>query len=1332
MTNKALITTRGVGRPAGSMVRESATAQSMGMAVEADTPNGTLVSGSDEQYRALEAQGFRVKLLTDTNLLRIGRFTIDTEAAEPAVPASLDVPTSLGMAADATPDWPHHLVQLAGPPTDEWVREIEAQGVDVVEPISGYGLFVNATSAAVEGLRALPFVTWTGPLKPAYRMLPSTDAETHYLFVGVYPSSEGAAVRQAIEAAGGRILDEGTQPATYGGEFATLKVQGVAMERVAVIPHVRWVEAVPRMQPVGERESQIVAENVDAVAPPNTGPVTGYQAWLAGLGADGTGVTVAIVDSGVDANANNNNPVAHTDLRGRQVAFVDYSGGAGATDTNGHGTNVAGIALGSGATGQTEAAAPANFLWGQGVAPGAGFVTQNFLDANVAPQPTVQTLIRDSALNLAQVMNNSWGVNDSGGSGYVANSRVIDLGVRDPNSMTATLEHLAIVCAAGNAGGRPQSIGSPHETKNDIVVGNSLTARPGLGFPSDDIRGISGTSARGPAVDGRLLPTITAPGTNVSAAFSRTALAPTVPIAGTGVPDPMNPGQFIDQYTFMSGTSQACPHVAGGCAVLTQWWRNRTGGKNPSPAMLKALVVNGAEDLAGGANWRCLNRVAVDKATWVLQAGSVFRRAMIFAPSAVVDGNTTLVQVANAAAIVAAGQWAFDAATNVLFVRMLGSTNPGAPGVPFITALDSTPLANVPNNDQGWGRLSLSNIMLQSPASDRGPRIFSDQKHAFTAAGQEFQINVAPVDVARPLRVTLTWTDAAGAAGANPALVNDLDLEVTEVGSGTVFKGNVFNNGFSVAGGAFDNRNTVECVFVQNPAGTYEVRVIAAVIAASATPTIATPWQDFALVIENADVPAAALPVNVAAVIDRSGSMIAYGYVDITRTASKQFVDLMNVGDDVGVSSFGSTADVEFPVAGGPVQDITGQPVKDAAKTEIDGIAFGGCTFMGAGIEAGSNQLAASAAPRALVLLSDGYDNKGCDPGNPAKPSALQAATALPADVRLFSCAMGPASDQALLESLAAATDGRYYFMPTIDDLFEIYNYIRGQVSGDSIAVNQSAMASNSVMPAFVDATAELATFTVAWADTKIRAVPGEPRKPNEVSIRLRDPAGNLLPSAASFVRRQVGDGYVIFRIEEPAAGQWRIEVSTTERTHLRYTAGVFLRSPLRLVLARHPRRVRAGQAIRLAAVMLDGKKPFANVPASAVISAPSLSLAGLIKKHRRALDGIDPPKLKGGDSLPKDIARLMVLQDRLRNEGDLFARKATSQRLARDTTFPLAGAVLSRPDVRLDPGTPVLATTFSGTSQAGSYNFAVSVSGTAPGSGVRFVRKELASVLVQ
>ena len=34
----------------------------------------------------------------------------------------------------------------------------------------------------------------------------------------------------------------------------------------------------------------------------------------------------------------------------------------------------------------------------------------------------------------------------------------------------------------------------------------------------------------------------------------------------------------------------ASPHVAGLCALLIEWWRDRTGGRTPSPAMLKALI----------------------------------------------------------------------------------------------------------------------------------------------------------------------------------------------------------------------------------------------------------------------------------------------------------------------------------------------------------------------------------------------------------------------------------------------------------------------------------------------------------------------------------------------------------------------------------------------------------------------------------------------------------------------------------------------------------------------------------------------------------------------
>lgn len=43
----------------------------------------------------------------------------------------------------------------------------------------------------------------------------------------------------------------------------------------------------------------------------------------------------------------------------------------------------------------------------------------------------------------------------------------------------------------------------------------------------------------------------------------------------------------------------AAPHVSGCCALLVEWWRLHSA-EPPSAALLKAFLVNGAVDLAGG------------------------------------------------------------------------------------------------------------------------------------------------------------------------------------------------------------------------------------------------------------------------------------------------------------------------------------------------------------------------------------------------------------------------------------------------------------------------------------------------------------------------------------------------------------------------------------------------------------------------------------------------------------------------------------------------------------------------------------------------------------
>src|SRR4029434_6127500 len=74
-------------------------------------------------------------------------------------------------------------------------------------------------------------------------------------------------------------------------------------------------------------------------------------------------------------------------------------------------------------------------------------------------------------------------------------------------------------------------------------------------------------------------------------------------------------------------------------------------------------------------------------------------------------------------------------------------------------------------------------------------------------------------DSTKPVRITLVWTDPP--ASADPALVNDLDLQVN-VG-GNLYRGSVFTSGVSTTGGTADTKNNVETVFLPAgiPAGTF-------------------------------------------------------------------------------------------------------------------------------------------------------------------------------------------------------------------------------------------------------------------------------------------------------------------------------------------------------------------------------------------------------------------------------------------------------------------------------------------------------------------------------
>ena len=153
--------------------------------------------------------------------------------------------------------------------------------------------------------------------------------------------------------------------------------------------------------------------------------------------------------------------------------------------------------------------------------------------------------------------------------------------------------------------------------------------------------------------------------------------------------------------------------------------------------------------------------------------------------------------------------------------------------------------ANVPNADQGWGRLNLGAVL------DGSAREYHDQTDLLDASGQSVTRAYDVPNAGAPVKVTLAWTDAPGLPSSD-AFVNDLDLVVTA--GGRRYRGNVIAEGLSIPGGAADPRNNLESVYLPaGAAGRIAVEVVGAGIGGDGVPGSGDLTdQDFALVVSNA------------------------------------------------------------------------------------------------------------------------------------------------------------------------------------------------------------------------------------------------------------------------------------------------------------------------------------------------------------------------------------------------------------------------------------------------------------------------------------------------
>ncbi|HUS94262.1 MAG TPA: S8 family serine peptidase [Patescibacteria group bacterium] len=252
-----------------------------------------------------------------------------------------------------------------------------------------------------------------------------------------------------------------------------------------------------------------------------------------GLGVSGQGVTVAIMDTGVDwvhpdlLNNYRGNP-GNNDIKHLGNWFDAVDSSVAPIDPNGHGTHVAGTAVGEN---------------GIGVAPGAEWIAVRVLDSEGYGKigdihAGFQWLLApDGDPNKSpDLVNNSWS----------GSTQMIDF-MTDISALQSA--GIIPIFAVGNRGPFEGSVGAPASYPGTVAVG-----------ATDDQDLVAWFSSRGPSpytADPK--PTVVAPGTNIL----------------SSLPD--------GKYGFSLGTSMATPHVVGVYALLLS--------ANPAMSEIEATAI---------------------------------------------------------------------------------------------------------------------------------------------------------------------------------------------------------------------------------------------------------------------------------------------------------------------------------------------------------------------------------------------------------------------------------------------------------------------------------------------------------------------------------------------------------------------------------------------------------------------------------------------------------------------------------------------------------------------------------------------------------------------
>ena len=498
------------------------------------------------------------------------------------------------------PETGYYIVQFGVTPTDELLDSLRDAGSEIVQYIPHQAFIVYGSGDSISKAAKHSRVRWTGRFLPEYKpsktlreqlsmlrsirkpkrspisQIEKTGRSSAIFDVAVFANADlGSAAHEITVATGGRAVKVIDLPNNF---FNIVRIEADVsrIEDASQVEAVYSIESWSKPKKEDEVAAQIVAGNYvgNVVDPPGYDP-------LAQFGVNGQGVTVAVADDGVGIPGDGGFYVTASNAKDGPLRGA-------AVGANGHGHLQASIIAGDTPFSILD---PNNYNYGSGIAPKANIVNIPILRFGYtgSEADSANDAILSTGPNgvIGSISNNSWG-NDTNGNVYDAYTAQFDGFVRDASS-AGSIDPLTLVFSAGNSGN--SGLTRPKVAKNIIAVAATENIRPtlptsgGTTGVADNLEQVPDFSSRGPAADGRVKPDISAPGAAVTGGRS-----------GPGIIGMSNIDTF---HRVSSGTSHAAPQVAGAAALFTEFWKGNNAGSNPSPAIVKAALINGAVEVTG-------------------------------------------------------------------------------------------------------------------------------------------------------------------------------------------------------------------------------------------------------------------------------------------------------------------------------------------------------------------------------------------------------------------------------------------------------------------------------------------------------------------------------------------------------------------------------------------------------------------------------------------------------------------------------------------------------------------------------------------------------------